>query len=112
MKRGFTLIEFMVIASVLAITGTIVVHLLAVQRVQPTRHTLEETRKALEQYKKQNGAYPASLDPVVEKKLLPELPKDQWGRPLVFRLSAGELQLSSPGPDGVADNQDDVHHED
>ena len=111
MKRhGFTLIEFMVIVSVLGIVGTIVLHLVALQRVQPTRHNLAQTGKALEEYKKQVGSYPGSLDALVEKKLLPEVLKDQWGRPVVYRLSAGEAQIYSSGPDGVADNQDDIQN--
>jgi Tfp pilus assembly protein PilE len=109
MKRGFTLIEFMVIAAALAITGAIGWHLLSVHRVKPTRHNLEEARKAVEQHKGQNGAYPESLEALVEKKLLPaDVLKDQWGRPLIYRLSAGTAQLLSSGPDGIADNQDDV----
>jgi len=110
MKRGFTLIEFMVIASILAITGAIVLHFIALKRVQPTRHNLEATRQALDQYKAQNGSYPDSLDALVEKKLLPaESTKDQWGNLIVYRLSAGVAQLSSSGPDGAPESRDDIH---
>lgn len=110
MKRGFTLIEFMVIASVLAITGAIGLHLIARQRVQPTRHTLEETRKAVEKYKAETGAYPGDLVPLVDKKLISEVPKDQWGRTIIYRRSAGTAELLSSGPDGIGDNQDDVQN--
>ena len=112
MKRGFTLIEFMVIASVLAIVATILLHLIALHRVRPTRHNLEQTRKAAEQYKSQNGSYPDSLDRLVEKQLVqPDVLKDQWGNTLVLRVSAGTLQLYSMGPDGIADNRDDIVNE-
>lgn len=109
-RQGFTLIEFMVIVAVLGIVGTIVLHLIALQRVQPTRHTLAETAKVLEKHKAQTGSYPGTLDVLVEKKLLPEVPKDQWGRPIVYRLSAGDAQVYSAGADGVADNQDDIQN--
>ncbi len=111
MKRGFTLIEFMVIASLLAIISAVGFHFIELKRVQPTRNTLIETRKALEAFKAQGGSYPDTLEQLVEKKLLPEVPKDQWGRAIVYRLSAGDAQLASSGADGIPENKDDLHGE-
>lgn len=42
--------------------------------------------------------------------ILDELPLDPWGNEFVYRLvSERQVELFSAGPDGIADNEDDVH---
>ena len=61
---------------------------------------------ALESYRRQHDAWPASLDVLVAERLLPELPIDQFdGKPLRYRVNAKDKPLLySVGPD----QQDDL----
>ena len=78
--RGFTLIELLVVLGIVALLLT-----LAVPRFFPsidaTKETILEenlrnTRALIDQYKADTGRYPDSLEQLVEKKYLRELPMD------------------------------------
>jgi len=78
--RAFTLIELLVVLGIVALLLT-----LAVPRFFPsidaTRETILEenlrnTRAIIDQYKADTGRYPDSLEQLVEKKYLRELPMD------------------------------------
>jgi hypothetical protein len=58
---------------------------------------------ALERYRRDRGAYPASLDALVPA-YLPAVPLDRCtGRPLLYRLAGGLPLVYSTGPDGDDD---------
>jgi general secretion pathway protein G len=78
--RAFTLIELLVVLGIVALLLT-----LAVPRFFPsidaTRETilqenLRNTRAVIDQYRADTGRYPDSLEQLVEKKYLRELPMD------------------------------------
>jgi general secretion pathway protein G len=78
--RAFTLIELLVVLGIVALLLT-----LAVPRFFPsidsTKETILEenlrnTRAIIDQYKADTGRYPDSLEQLVEKKYLRELPMD------------------------------------
>ncbi|CAN7500896.1 type II secretion system protein [Massilia sp. LjRoot122] len=78
--RAFTLIELLVVLGIVALLLT-----LAVPRFFPsidaTRETILEenlrnTRAIIDQFRADTGRYPDSLDQLVEKKYLRELPMD------------------------------------
>lgn len=78
--RAFTLIELLVVLGIVALLLT-----LAVPRFFPsidsTKETILEenlrnTRAVIDQYKADTGRYPDSLEQLVEKKYLRELPMD------------------------------------
>ena len=78
--RAFTLIELLVVLGIVALLLT-----LAVPRFFPsidaTKETILEenlrnTRALIDQYKADTGRYPDSLEQLVEKKYLRELPMD------------------------------------
>ena len=79
-RRGFTLIELLVVLGIVALLLT-----LAVPRFFPSidsaRETiladnLRNTRAVIDQYFSDTGRYPDSLDQLVEKKYLRNLPLD------------------------------------
>ncbi|MFP4599039.1 MAG: type II secretion system protein GspG [Persicimonas sp.] len=53
--------------------------------------------------------YPESLDQLVDRNIMKEVPSDPWGQPYVYaRASESEFVLFSAGPDGIAATDDDV----
>jgi hypothetical protein len=56
---------------------------------------------------KNKGQPPPSLAALEKATLLPPLPTDPWGHPLVYRVSAGAVELVSSGKDGTPDTPDD-----
>ena len=112
-RRGFTLIELLVVLGIVALLLT-----LAVPRFFPsidsTRETilaenLRNTRAIIDQFHADTGRYPDSLDQLVEKKYLRELPmdpivesRDAWivePPPEDEQGAVANLRSSAPGND-------------
>lgn len=79
-RRGFTLIELLVVLGIVALLLT-----LAVPRFFPSidgaketilADNLRNTRAVVDQYRSDTGRYPESLEQLVEKKYLREIPLD------------------------------------
>jgi len=79
-RRGFTLIELLVVLGIVALLLT-----LAVPRFFPSidgaketilADNLRNTRAVVHQYRSDTGRYPESLEQLVEKKYLREIPLD------------------------------------
>lgn len=99
-QRGFTLLELMVVAFILVLlAGTVVV--LVIKRADDAKHAkavadIEAISNALDQYRLQNGDYPADLDALVNKPAgedLPnwdgpyikkQVPNDPWNHPYAY----------------------------
>ena len=64
--RGFTLIELMVVIIVIGVVGGIVFsgagYLFEKQSIKSAQTEIEVLKAALDQYKRENGAYPETLD--------------------------------------------------
>lgn len=121
-ERGFTLIEIMVVITILAILAVMVVPKL-VGRTDEARRVaakvqMRNVEEALQIYKLDNGDYPSTeqgLDALVQKPsvgqvpknwreggYLPKIPKDPWGNAFVYLSPGthGDYDLSSLGSDG------------
>jgi general secretion pathway protein G len=79
-SRAFTLIELLVVLAIIALLLT-----LAMPRLFPSIDSAKETiladnlrntRAVIDQYYSDTGRYPDSLDQLVEKKYLPNVPVD------------------------------------
>lgn len=104
--RGFSLVEIMVVVTLVAIfvgLGTVYfMGQLDKGKIDAARQQAFEIAKALDLYKLQTGAYPNTsegldvlADPPRGQALMNEIPKDPWGR---------EFQYANPGtrnPKGV-----------
>lgn len=119
-SRGFTLIEILVVITILGILGALVIPKIMDRpndaRVAATKQQIADTVQALNLYKLDAGAYPSSsqgLAALVQKpssgKVAPNwrpymdrLPKDAWGNAIQFRAPGlhGEIDVFSLGADG------------
>ncbi len=123
-QRGLTLIEILVVVTILGliagIVGVTVVNQLQDSQVDTTKLQLNEISKALDIYKIKNNRYPSTAEglqalvkpPGGKKPIMDVLKKDSWDGDFIY-VSPGshnpsKFDLSSKGPDGVADTEDDV----
>jgi len=124
-KRGFTLIEIMVVIVILALLAALVGPKLIGRtddaKIGTTKTQIKQLETAIKLYKLDNGAYPTTeqgLNALVEKPtvgVIPknykdggyleskQVPKDGWGNDFIY-VSPGEhgdYDLYSYGADGV-----------
>ena len=122
LQQGFTLIEILVVVSILAILGALVVPKIMDRpneaRVVAAKHDISAVVAALKIYKLDNGRYPSTeqgLRALVEKPssdpvpnnwksggYLEKIPKDPWGHEYLY-LNPGihqEIDVMSYGADG------------
>jgi len=121
-KRGFTLVEILVVVVILGLLATLVVPRV-VGRGEEAKRTaalvqIREIEQALDLFKLDNGFYPTTeqgLEALIEKPTIsPEprrfredgymkkIPQDPWGGNYIYRSPGDhdEYDLFSPGPDG------------
>jgi general secretion pathway protein G len=121
-QRGFTLIEILVVVSILAILGALIVPKIIDRpneaRVVAAKQDMATVVAALKLYKLDNGRYPTTdqgLKALVEKPTsdpvpanwkgggyLEKMPKDPWGHDYLY-LNPGikrEIDVISYGADG------------
>lgn len=122
LQHGFTLIEILVVVSILAILGALIVPKIMDRpneaRVVAAKHDIGTVVAALKLYKLDNGRYPTTeqgLQALVEKPTsepvpanwksggyLEKMPKDPWGHDYLY-LNPGikrEIDVMSYGADG------------
>ena len=80
MKRGFTLIEMLVVLAILAMLLTIVsprfMHILQRAKETTLRHDLVTMRDAIDKFYNDKNRYPETLDELVERQYLKAVPPD------------------------------------
>lgn len=79
-RRGFTLIELMVVMAIVALLLTLVTprYFQQLDRARETalKETLSVTRAAIDQFHADHNRYPESLDELVDKRYLRQTPID------------------------------------
>lgn len=114
-KKGFTLIELMIVISIIAILIAIALPIfLRVKNLvqkNATKGELRSIQSALELYYTDKELYPETIKVLVDDKYLPEAAeKDAWSNEYNYeQVDEGKnYKLASPGPDGTKGNEDDV----
>ena len=101
-RRGFTLIELMVVMSLIVILASIGLALYSNSVVRAKESVLKEDlfrmRDAIDQYYADKGEYPAALDALVSDKYLRTIPVD----PFTNSADTWQTILSDPDPTNAA----------
>lgn len=123
-RRGFTLLEIMLVLVIIAaIAGIAVVNIGSFQERGFRRTATAEIsniKTMLESYKLEVGTYPKELshlyeqpsdlaDPTKWMKISKKpINPDPWGQPYEYTLNGADFELRSAGPDGKSGTEDDV----
>jgi len=128
LARGFTLVEMMLVVTIIGILAALVIPKIAGKSEQ-ARVTAAQTdikagiKTALDSYEVDNGFYPKSLSDLIQQPSNaknwrgpyfdpPQLPVDPWGNPYVYyypgKHNSSGYDLLSVGPDGKEGTDDDV----
>ena len=127
-KKGFTLLELLVVIVILSLLAAIVIPKLTGRvdeaKIKTAKIQLKELKRSLEMYKLDNGNYPTTeqgLKALVEKPQTPpvpkkwrqyldSVPKDPWGNDYIYIFPSENhpFELKSKGPDGELGTEDDI----
>ncbi|RUM43161.1 MAG: type II secretion system protein GspG [Desulfurobacterium sp.] len=126
-RRGFTLIELMVVIVILGLLAALVAPKFLKRgeeaKVTTTEVQMKNIEQALKLYKLHNSFYPTTeqgLKALVEKPeedpvpknwkgpYMEKIPKDAWGNDFIYISDGKQFNLISPGPDGEEGTEDDM----
>ncbi len=125
-RRGFTLIEILLVVAIIAVLAAMVVPRLT-GRTKETKASVAQVDVevniplALDIYELDTGTFPKALEELIANAsnvdgwkgpYLKKIPKDSWGKEYAYtypgQQSTAGYDLSSAGPDGEFGTSDDI----
>jgi general secretion pathway protein G len=119
MKKGFSLIEVMIVIVILGLIASLVVPNLIGQSEKAKEKLvciqMKSLKDSLNSYKLEKGRYPSTeegLNQLIKDKFLDSkhLPLDPWGGEYIYLNNGGEIEIISLGADkkegGSGENRD------
>ena len=114
-----TLIEIMIVVAIMAaIMGVVGWYVLGQKTkadIDLANTQLKTFQQAVRQYRIQYNKFPDKFEDLVDTpdgvRLIEEVPKDPWGNDYVLESTGSKVLMYSNGPDGTANNDDDVRVE-
>lgn len=119
-RRGFTLIEVMVVISIIGLLATIVSisvsdsdYQARVSRAKADFHSIQQASNL---FKLEHGRHARDLQELVSpppgktgapEQFLPGFPKDPWGTPYAYERTGRNLEITSFGADGAPGGRDE-----
>jgi general secretion pathway protein G len=127
-RRGFTLLELLLVLSILVVIGGIaVVNFGGAQNeanINATKTQMSAVKNAIEMYKIRLNGLPETLDALRDgpsdaaKKakwndnpIMTEIPMDAWANPFVYSVNGNKYEIRSGGLDGQVNTDDDIIEE-
>ena len=118
-RAGFTLVELLLVVTILGVLAAVVVVNFAGQgeetRRNTTRSSIAAIGTAIQAYEVRVGRYPESLDDltVATESMAALLDKtrlvDSWGKPFQYKKTGKfEYEIRSAGPDEQMGSEDDI----
>lgn len=123
-RRGFTLMEVMLVLVIIAaIAGIAVVNMGSVRErafKQTAKAEMSNLKGLISQYDLNVGSLPSTLEALYEQpsdladpskwlRVTREPVKpDPWGRPYEYKVNGSEFEIRSLGPDGQSGTDDDI----
>ena len=123
-RRGLTLIEILVVVTILGMIASIVGIMVSGQlqdaQVDTTKVQLKNLEEALQLYKIKLNRFPTTAEglqaltrpPQGRRPFMEVVPKDAWSQDFNYvspgAQNPGKFDLQSKGADGVADTEDDI----
>ena len=117
-QRGMTLIEILIVISIVAMVavavGGVTFNQLANSRLKTAEIEAGNLEQGLQEYRVYVGEYPQSLDQLTRppgsmQPIRREIRPDPWGNDWNYnRMTRDSFTLCSSGPDGRAGTEDDI----
>ena len=113
MRRGFTLLELLLVVIVLAIVASMVfglMHFVESSRIDAAQGRIFTLGLEVENQTAKKGFPPSTLADVAKALNEPEWVKDHWGNPIQYTVNGKQFRLWSCGSDGVSGTPDDLEY--
>lgn len=123
-RRGFTLLELLLVLSILVVIGGIVlVNIGGAQKdanINITKTQMSSLKSNIQMYQIRMNSLPQALQELkdgpsdADKKakwndpIITEIPNDAWGNAISYSVNGNTFELRSGGDDGQVNTEDDV----